>query len=174
MVLKRLFGSGKAPVANTVNEASGRAYAFSPEHALAQYAVTGTMHNTFYATADEQLDKILALVDKVSPEFVAKTAVYCRERGFMKDVPALLVAYLAKKDVGLMKAVFLCGGRLEQAVPVRAGDGGGHAQTLTIGLHLCEANSSGFRSRRLGPPLMTRDRRTGAESPRPTRPRPRM
>jgi 60 kDa SS-A/Ro ribonucleoprotein len=106
MVLKRLFGSGKAPVANTINEASGRAYAFSPEHALAQYAVTGTMHNTFYATADEQLDKILALVDKVSPEFVAKTAVYCRERGFMKDVPALLVAYLAKKDVGLMKAVF--------------------------------------------------------------------
>ena len=106
MVLKRLFGSGKAPVANTNNEAGGRAYAFSPEHALAQYAVTGTMHNTFYATADEQLGTILSLVEKVSPEFVAQTAVYCRERGFMKDVPALLIAYLAKKDVGLMKAVF--------------------------------------------------------------------
>jgi 60 kDa SS-A/Ro ribonucleoprotein len=106
MVLKRLFGTGKAPVANTNNEAVGPAYAFSPEHALAQYAVTGTMHNTFYATADEQLGTILSLAEKVSPEFVAKTAVYCRERGFMKDVPALLVAYLAKKDIGLMKAVF--------------------------------------------------------------------
>ncbi|MGH7440793.1 MAG: RNA-binding protein [Polyangiaceae bacterium] len=106
MVLKRLFGTGKANPANTNNEAGGRAYTFSPEHALAQYAVTGTMHNTFYATADEQLGTILSLVEKVSPEFVAKTAVYCRERGFMKDVPALLVAYLAKKDVGLMKAVF--------------------------------------------------------------------
>ncbi len=106
MVLKRLFGSGKAPVANTNNEAGGRAYAFSPEHALAQYAVTGTMHNTFYATANDQLDTILALAAKVSPEFVAKTAIYCRTRGFMKDVPALLVAYLAKKDVGLMKEVF--------------------------------------------------------------------
>ena len=53
MVLKRLFASGKAPAANTNNEAGGRAYAFSPEHALAQYAVTGTMHNTFYATAGE-------------------------------------------------------------------------------------------------------------------------
>jgi 60 kDa SS-A/Ro ribonucleoprotein len=106
MVLKRLFGAGKAPAANTQNEARGRAYAFSPEHALAQYAVTGTMHNTFYATAEEQLDKILALAAKVSPAFVAKTAVYTRERGFMKDVPALLVAYLAKTDVGLMKAVF--------------------------------------------------------------------
>ncbi len=106
MVLKRLFANGKAVPANINNEAGGRAYAFSPEHALAQYAVTGTMHNTFYATADEQLGTILSLVEKVSPEFVAKTAVYCRERGFMKDVPALLVAYLAKKDVGLMKAVF--------------------------------------------------------------------
>ena len=106
MVLKRLFGAGKAPAANTQNEAGGRAYAFSPEHALAQYAVTGTMHNTFYATAVEQLETILSLAEKVAPEFVAKTAVYTRERGFMKDVPALLVAYLAKKDVGLMKAVF--------------------------------------------------------------------
>lgn len=106
MVLKRLFGAGKAPAANTNNEAGGRAYAFSAEHALAQYAVTGTMHNTFYASAEQQLDAILALAAKVSPAFVAKTAVYTRERGFMKDVPALLVAYLAKNDVGLMKAVF--------------------------------------------------------------------
>jgi 60 kDa SS-A/Ro ribonucleoprotein len=64
------------------------------------------MHNTFYATADEQLEKILELAAEVSPEFVAKTALYCRSRGFMKDVPALLVALLAKKDVALMKAVF--------------------------------------------------------------------
>jgi len=106
MVLKRLFGAGKAPAANTQNEAGGRAYAFSPEHALAQYAITGTMHNTFYATAEQQLDAILALAAKVTPAFVAKTAVYTRQRGFMKDVPALLVAYLAKSDVGLMKAVF--------------------------------------------------------------------
>jgi 60 kDa SS-A/Ro ribonucleoprotein len=106
MVLKRLFANGKAVPSNTNNEAGGRAYAFSPEHALAQYAVTGTMHNTFYATAGEQLDTILALAAKVSPAFVAKTAVYTRERGFMKDVPALLVAYLAKSDVGLMKAAF--------------------------------------------------------------------
>src|SRR5882724_10273928 len=106
-MLKRLFGfAGKAPETNTKNEAGGRAYAFSAEHALAQYAVTGTIHNTFYATAEKQLETILALADAVSPTFVAKTALYCRQRGFMKDVPALLVAYLAKKDVQLMKAVF--------------------------------------------------------------------
>ncbi|MGO8994342.1 MAG: RNA-binding protein [Polyangiaceae bacterium] len=106
-MLKRLFGfAGKAIAVDTKNEAGGRAYAFSPEQALAQYAVTGTMHNTFYATAEKQLETILELADKVSPDFVAKTALYCRTRGFMKDVPALLVAYLAKRDVALMKAVF--------------------------------------------------------------------
>jgi 60 kDa SS-A/Ro ribonucleoprotein len=106
MVLKRLFASGKAIPANTNNEAGGRAYAFSPEHALAQYAVTGTLHNTFYASAEQQLDAILALATMVPAELVAKTAVYTRERGFMKDVPALLVAHLAKRDVALMQAVF--------------------------------------------------------------------
>jgi 60 kDa SS-A/Ro ribonucleoprotein len=106
MVLKRLFGSGKVPAANTNNEAGGRAYALSPPHALAQCAVTGTLHNTFYATAEQQLDAILALAASVSPEFVAKTAVYTRQRGFMKDVPALLVAVLAKRNVDLMRAVF--------------------------------------------------------------------
>jgi 60 kDa SS-A/Ro ribonucleoprotein len=106
MVLKRLFASGRAAPANTNNEAGGRAYAFSPEHALAQYAVTGALHNTFYASAEQQLDAILGLASMVPAELVAKTAVYTRERGFMKDVPALLVAHLAKRDVALMKTVF--------------------------------------------------------------------
>ena len=71
-MLKRLFGfAGKASQASTKNEAGGRAYAFSSEHALAQYAVTGTVHNTFYATAEKQLEAILELADQVSPEFVA-------------------------------------------------------------------------------------------------------
>ena len=106
-MFKQLFGSaGLARAAETRNEAGGRAYAFSPEHALAQYAATGTVHNTFYASAEQQLGTVLKLAGDVSPEFVAKTAVYCRERGFMKDLPALLVAYLATKDVRLMKAAF--------------------------------------------------------------------
>jgi 60 kDa SS-A/Ro ribonucleoprotein len=89
-----------------LNEAGGPAYAFSPEHALAQYAVTGTLYGTFYASDEEQLAKVKSLASKVSPELVAKTAVYCRQRGGMKDVPAFLVAWLATHDVGLMLRVF--------------------------------------------------------------------
>jgi 60 kDa SS-A/Ro ribonucleoprotein len=88
------------------NEAGGPAVAFSPEHALAQYAVTGTFHGTFYASDAEQLEKVKALASSVSPELVAKTAIYCRKNGRMKDVPAFLVAHLATRDVALMLRVF--------------------------------------------------------------------
>ena len=77
------------------DEAGGSAYAFSPAHALAQYAVTGTFHGSFYAIDKEQLDRVAALAGAVTPELVAKTAIYCRESARMKDMPAFLAAHLA-------------------------------------------------------------------------------
>jgi len=107
MANKNLFATAsKAKAANTINEAGGRAYAFSAEHALAQYAATGTFNCTFYATADQQLDKVLELAAQVDPLFLAKTAVFARERGYMKDLPAFLAACLASKDVSLLSAIF--------------------------------------------------------------------
>ncbi len=107
MAHKRLFApASKARPANTINEAQGRAYAFSPKHALAQYAATGTFNRTFYASDADQLARVLDLASAVDAEFVAKTAIYCRERGLMKDMPAFLTAFLAAKDVALCAAVF--------------------------------------------------------------------
>ncbi|HZS03847.1 MAG TPA: TROVE domain-containing protein [Blastocatellia bacterium] len=109
MANKNLFKSvaGKLiPAADARNEAGGRAYAFTPKHALAQYAATGCFNATFYASAEEQLAKVLELCQQVDAEFIARTAVFCRERGFMKDIPALLVAILSVKDRDLFRAVF--------------------------------------------------------------------
>jgi 60 kDa SS-A/Ro ribonucleoprotein len=107
MVHKALFSpASKSKSADIMNEATGRAYAFSPEHALAQYAATGTFNQTYYAHEVEQLQKVLDLASKVDPEFVAKAAVYCREKGLMKDMPAFLTAYLAARDVRLLASVF--------------------------------------------------------------------
>ncbi|HWL84332.1 MAG TPA: hypothetical protein VNO21_00900 [Polyangiaceae bacterium] len=107
MAHKGLFApASKATPADTVNEAGGRAYALSPEHALAQYAATGTFNQTFYANEVEQLQKVLELAQKVDSVFVAQTAVYCREKGLMKDMPAFLTAFLAAKDVRLLASVF--------------------------------------------------------------------
>jgi 60 kDa SS-A/Ro ribonucleoprotein len=109
MANKTLFKSlvGKLiPAADARNEEHAPAYALTPKQALAQYAATGCLGATFYANAEEQLAKVLELCEKVEPEFVAKTAVHARERGLMKDTPALLLAVLAAKDTGLLASVF--------------------------------------------------------------------
>jgi 60 kDa SS-A/Ro ribonucleoprotein len=94
------------PSANTLNEAGGAAYALSPKHQLAQLAATGCLNNTFYAQAQDQLEAVLVLAREVDPVFVAKTAVYARRAGHMKDMPALLAATLAVRDVSLLAKVF--------------------------------------------------------------------
>lgn len=93
-------------VANTVNNASGKAYELSDENALAQLVVTGTLSNTYYARADEQLDKTLELAGKCSDEFVAKVAVYGHTVAHMKDTPALLLAVLSTRNNELFKKTF--------------------------------------------------------------------
>ena len=109
MANKTLFASLKSllPRPTVRNEAGGRAYQFAPKHALAQLAATGCFNGTFYATAETQLDELRKLIDQVDDNvFLAKLAVYARERAFMKDMPAALLAVLSKRDSQLMHKVF--------------------------------------------------------------------
>ncbi|MDQ0025376.1 60 kDa SS-A/Ro ribonucleoprotein [Variovorax paradoxus] len=94
------------PAGNALNEAGGVAYSLSPKHQLAQLAATGCLNSTFYAQAQDQLDTVLSLAREVDPVFVAKTAVYARRAGHMKDMPALLAATLAVREVTLLAKVF--------------------------------------------------------------------
>ena len=98
-----IFSSKKT---DTRNEAGGRAYTLSPKQQLAQLAATGCFNDTFYAYAETQLEQILNIAQKVEPLFIAKTAIYARERGYMKDMPALLLAMLAERDVALCAQIF--------------------------------------------------------------------
>lgn len=108
MANKALFKSKskEVAVADTVNNAGGLAYSLTAEEALAQYAATCTMNDTFYVSAETQLDEVLRLAKLVRPEFLAKVAIYSRKNAYLKDVPALLVAVLAVRDVELFKKVF--------------------------------------------------------------------
>jgi 60 kDa SS-A/Ro ribonucleoprotein len=94
------------PQSDMRNEAGGPAYAFSPEHALAQYGATGCLRRTFYASDEEQLATVLRLCEAAAPEFIARTAIYTRERAFMKDMPALLAAVLAMRQPELLERIF--------------------------------------------------------------------
>ena len=91
---------------DTYNEVGGIAYTLTPKQQLAQLAATGCLNNTFYADAQSQLDQVLKLAESLDAEFIAKTAVYARQKGFMKDMPALLLAVLAQKDVNMLARVF--------------------------------------------------------------------
>lgn len=94
------------PRSNSVNNAGGKAYAFSAEHALAQLAVTGCLTPTFYQSDEVQLDTVLNLASQVDPKYVAQVAIYARQRGYMKDMPALLTAYLAAYAPQYLESVF--------------------------------------------------------------------
>lgn len=109
MASKSLFQSIRGRFvrpADTTNEAGGAAYTLSAEQELAQYAATGCMNSTFYASAESQLDRVLVLCGAVEPEFIARVALYTRSESRMKDLPALLVAVLSVRSPGLMAEVF--------------------------------------------------------------------
>ena len=96
MANKALFGSRRdAALADTRNRAGGPAYRLSDRQALAQLAATGCLNQTFYADARTQLDELLIAASLVDPDFLAKTAIYTRRNGHMKDTPAVLLAALS-------------------------------------------------------------------------------
>jgi 60 kDa SS-A/Ro ribonucleoprotein len=111
MAFKGLFKSAAraAPKATSINHEYAPAYALDSRTALAQLAATGCFGNTFYVSGQEQLEKVVEHAQKCDPAFIAKVAVYARERGFMKDMPAVLLGHLATRGpegIAAMKAVF--------------------------------------------------------------------
>ena len=109
MANKMLFNSyagALLPAVDSRNAEGAGAYAFKYKTALAQLAVTGCLNNTFYVGAAGQLDEAMSFARELDAEFVAKTAVYAREHGHMKDMPALLLAVLSMKSPELLRKVF--------------------------------------------------------------------
>jgi len=109
MANKGLFASAIArllPAPTTVNREGAPAYVLGAEAKLAQLAATGTLNDSFYARAETHLTEVLAAAKAVDPMFVARAAVYARKAGAMKDMPALLAAYLTVAEPDLAVRVF--------------------------------------------------------------------
>lgn len=94
------------PRAKSRNDAGGLAYELAPQAALARVAATGCLTPTFYASAETQLERVLELAARVDVDFLAKTALYARREGHMKDMPALLCAVLATRDLDRLAEIF--------------------------------------------------------------------
>jgi len=109
MANKSLFASLKSRFvrADARNEAGGAAYQFTPKHALAQLAATGCFNGTYYAGAEDQLATLKSLIDQMDDNaFLAKLAVYARQKAFMKDMPVAILLALSKRDARLFRQVF--------------------------------------------------------------------
>jgi 60 kDa SS-A/Ro ribonucleoprotein len=95
MVNRNLFKTKTPPpVVDTTNKHGAPAYSLKPEEALAQMASTGCLSDTYYMSAKSQLDDLIKTARLCSPAYVAQTAIWAREKGLMKDTPAVLVALL--------------------------------------------------------------------------------
>jgi len=109
MANQHVFASTRGrfvPPANATNEAGGTAYLRDAKSALALYVTTGCLNGVFYAEAEAQLGQVVAMCETVPAEFVAKAAIHARQRAYMKDMPALLMAYLAQRDGDMMARAF--------------------------------------------------------------------
>lgn len=103
---KSSVSSKVTKVTDTVNQAGGVAYTMSDKAALAQLAMTGCFNGTYYASGESQLKQVLELANKVDVKYVAQLAVYARQKGLMKDMPAVLAAVVASKDSDLLGKIF--------------------------------------------------------------------
>lgn len=109
MASKQLFPSTKQfklPLPDASNTEGPAAYHLNPKQVFAQYAVTGILKSTFYADAQARPQTLLDLCQQVEPRFIAKTALYCRKRGYMKGTAVLLLAVLAARDPAYLTGVF--------------------------------------------------------------------
>ena len=82
------------------NYEGAKAYAMTPELELYTAVVTASLSDTNYEKQDERVDRICRLIGKVSPEFVARLAVYTRTVMNLRSVPLLLLVELAKVHNG--------------------------------------------------------------------------
>lgn len=94
------------PKANTRNHAGAPAYDYTDAHALAQMAVTGTFGGLFYTSPKKELAAVLTLAEAVEPRLLAQVAIHARAKGHMKDMPAVLLAVLARRDPVLFRRTF--------------------------------------------------------------------
>lgn len=78
------------------NYEGAKAYAMTPELELYSAVVTASLSDSFYEKQDERVNRIARLVGKVSPEFVARLAVYTRTEMHLRSIPLLLLVELAK------------------------------------------------------------------------------
>lgn len=88
---------GKNKVMNYEGE---QAYRLSPEWQLYTAAITSSLSDKFYETAEERIGILRKLIAQCAPIFVAQLAIYARQTMNMRSIPLVLAVELAKVHRG--------------------------------------------------------------------------
>jgi hypothetical protein len=84
----------------TVNYAGAKAFAMSAEMELYTTVVTWSLNDSFYEKDEARMERLRTLIGKCDPLFVGKLAIYARTKMYLRSVPLVLVAELAKLHSG--------------------------------------------------------------------------
>jgi 60 kDa SS-A/Ro ribonucleoprotein len=82
------------------NHAGEKAYTVSPAMELYSAVATSTFSDKFYEKNDVRIARLRKLIAQNEPEFVAKLAVYAREKMYLRSVPLVLAVELSKHTNG--------------------------------------------------------------------------
>ncbi|MBR0324480.1 MAG: TROVE domain-containing protein, partial [Bacteroidales bacterium] len=90
------FNNNIKEVNKIENYEGGEAFVMSPELELYSAVVTASLEDKFYEKNNFFMNRIVELISKVDPMFVAQLAIYARTQMHMRSVPLLLLVELAK------------------------------------------------------------------------------
>jgi len=85
---------------HVVNAEHAPAYKLSKEWELYVTVVTSALSDKFYESASERVEKLRQLIKCVDPQFVARLAIYARQRMNLRSIPLVLTVELAKIHKG--------------------------------------------------------------------------
>ncbi|GAG76470.1 unnamed protein product, partial [marine sediment metagenome] len=89
--------SEKKKGANTTTNYEGEvAYKLTPKMELYTLVCTASLQKRFYTEADECVERLRELIQKVDMEFSAKLAVYAREQMYLRSIPLVIAVELCK------------------------------------------------------------------------------
>ena len=80
----------------TTNLAGGKAYKESSKLELVSLLLTSFAQSKFYEKEEKINQRLIDLIGKVDPEFVAKSAIYARNEFSMRSISHITAAELAK------------------------------------------------------------------------------
>lgn len=90
----------KIEAVQPVNYEGEKSFVLTPQLELYSAAATAALSDQFYEKGADKLQRLRELIEKNDPEFVAKLAVYTREKMYLRSIPLVLAVELAKQQSG--------------------------------------------------------------------------